>query len=49
MPESPGLETITDLDNEEVNKEINHMKVGTLDDPVDEGVQGWGECKGCTV
>jgi hypothetical protein len=27
MPEaspSPGLEIITDLDNEEVNKEINH-------------------------
>jgi hypothetical protein len=25
------------------------MEVETLDDPVDEGVQGWGECKECTL
>ena len=31
MSPSPSLEIITDLDNEEVNKEINHMGVGTLD------------------
>ena len=49
MSPSPSLEIITDLDNEEVNKEINHMKVGTLDDQMDGGIQGWEKCKGCTV
>ena len=44
MLPSLSLKIITDLDNEEVNKEINHTEVGTPDDLMDGGIQGWEEC-----